>query len=113
MTTFDERKDTFEKKYIHDEQLRFRILSRRNRLLFLWGATQAQAHIAAERVENQAQAFVLSHMRSTEKDILLAMMYFLESHGITYAPQQIRQQMALFWEEAAIAIVESKGSWLQ
>ncbi len=38
MTTFDDRKDAFEKKFAHDAELKFKAGSRRNRLLGLWAA---------------------------------------------------------------------------
>ena len=40
MTTFDDRKDAFEKKFAHDEELRFKATARRNKLLGLWAAAQ-------------------------------------------------------------------------
>src|SRR5688572_5817620 len=38
MTTFDKREEGFEKKFAHDEELRFKANARRNRLLGLWAA---------------------------------------------------------------------------
>jgi hypothetical protein len=38
MTTFEEREKGFEAKYQHDQELRFRIQNRRNKLLGLWAA---------------------------------------------------------------------------
>src|SRR5689334_5930388 len=39
MTTgMDDRKDAFEKKFAHDEELRFKATARRNKLLGLWAA---------------------------------------------------------------------------
>ncbi len=38
MTTFDDRERAFEDKYKHDEELRFRVEVRRNKLLGLWAA---------------------------------------------------------------------------
>lgn len=38
MTTFDERERAFELKFVHDEELRFKALARRNKLLGLWAA---------------------------------------------------------------------------
>lgn len=38
MTTFDDRKSAFESKYAHDEEMRFKAVARRNRLLGLWAA---------------------------------------------------------------------------
>lgn len=38
MSTFDQRKDAFENKFAHDEELRFKASARRNKLLGLWAA---------------------------------------------------------------------------
>ena len=38
MTTFDERESAFESKYARDEQLRFTVESRANKLLAAWAA---------------------------------------------------------------------------
>ena len=38
MTTFDEREQNFEKKFKHDQELRFKTIARRNKLLGLWAA---------------------------------------------------------------------------
>src|SRR5918911_909336 len=38
MTTFDKREEGFEKKFAHDEELRFKANARRNKLLGLWAA---------------------------------------------------------------------------
>ncbi len=40
MTTFDKREEGFEKKFAHDEELRFKATARRNKLLGLWAAEQ-------------------------------------------------------------------------
>lgn len=38
MTTFDDRERGFENKFAHDEEMQFRAVARRNRLLGLWAA---------------------------------------------------------------------------
>ena len=40
MTTFDKREEGFEKKFAHDEDLKFKAMARRNKLLGLWAAGQ-------------------------------------------------------------------------
>ena len=40
MTTFDEREQNFEKKFKHDQELRFKTNARRNKLLGLWAAAR-------------------------------------------------------------------------
>jgi hypothetical protein len=57
MTTFDKREEAFEKRFVIDEELRFKAAARRNKLLGLWiaeklGRTDADAYardvVAAE-----------------------------------------------------------------
>lgn len=38
MAGFDDRRDAFEKKFAHDEELRFKATARRNKLFGLWVA---------------------------------------------------------------------------
>ena len=55
MTTFDKREEGFEKKFAHDEELRFKANARRNKLLGHWaaeklGLTGADADAYAKEV---------------------------------------------------------------
>jgi len=55
MTQFDDRERAFESKFAHDEEMKFRITARRNRLLGEWaarqmGLTQAEAEAYAKDV---------------------------------------------------------------
>ncbi|MFZ5693787.1 MAG: DUF1476 domain-containing protein [Pseudomonadota bacterium] len=55
MTTFDKREEGFEKKFAHDEELKFKATARRNKLLGLWaaamlGKTGADAEAYAKEV---------------------------------------------------------------
>ena len=38
MTTFDKREKAFEQQFVHDEELKFKAIARRNKLLGLWAA---------------------------------------------------------------------------
>jgi hypothetical protein len=40
MAGMDDRKDGFEKKFAHDQELRFKATARRNKLLGLWAAAK-------------------------------------------------------------------------
>jgi hypothetical protein len=53
---FREREKAFEDKWAHDEELRFRVLARRNRLLGLWAAGEMGLKGAA--AEEYARATV-------------------------------------------------------
>jgi hypothetical protein len=55
MSSFDQREKDFERKFAHDEELRFKATARRNKLLGLWaaellGKTGADADAYAKEV---------------------------------------------------------------
>jgi hypothetical protein len=55
MTSFDDRRDAFERQFAHDEELRFKATARRNKLFGLWvaerlGKTGADAEAYAKSV---------------------------------------------------------------
>ena len=52
MTTFDDRERAFENKFARDEELQFKIIARRNKLLGLWAA----AKMGLSEVEADAYA---------------------------------------------------------
>ena len=69
MSTFDKREETFEKTFVHEEELQFRAEARRNKLLGLWaaeklGKTPEQARVyanelvAAETAANASQIVI-------------------------------------------------------
>ena len=55
MSTFDDRERAFETKYARDEEMQFRVIARRNRLLGQWaarlmGLTEVEAESYAKDV---------------------------------------------------------------
>ena len=62
MTTFDEREDAFEKKFAHDEELKFKAETRRNRLLGLWAAERLG--MSGDAAEGYARAVVAANFEA-------------------------------------------------
>jgi len=56
MTQFDDRERAFESKFAHDEEMKFRITARRNRLLGQWAAEKMG--LTAEETDAYAKAVV-------------------------------------------------------
>ncbi len=56
MTTFDEREQNFEKQFKHDQELRFKTIARRNKLLGVWAA--ARLGLVGSDAEAYARAVV-------------------------------------------------------
>lgn len=90
MTTFDKREEGFEKKFAHDEELRFKAYARRNKLLGLWagGLLGRQAADA----EAYAKEVVLADFEeSGDNDVMRKVVKDLEGKGVT--EQEIRAKM--------------------
>lgn len=60
MTTFDEREAAFEKKFAHDEELRFKSMARRNRMLGQWAAERLGK--SGEDAEDYSRAVVRANL---------------------------------------------------
>jgi hypothetical protein len=90
MTTFDERKDSFEKKFALDEEQKFRAEARRNRLLGLWAAEKlGKAGDEAAAYANQVIA--ADFERAGDGDVLDKVSRDLADAGIS--EQQVREKM--------------------
>lgn len=104
MTTFDKREEGFENLFVHDEELRFKAMARRNKMLGLWaagilGKTGADAEAYAKEV-------VLAEFeKGGDDDVVRKVLMDLQPKGIT--EQQIRTRMAELLTEAAAQIKKS------
>lgn len=56
MTTFDDRERAFETKFARDEEMQFRVVARRNRLLGQWAAEQMR--LTPEETDAYAKSVV-------------------------------------------------------
>ena len=79
MTTFDQRKDAYENKFAHDEELRFKATARRNKLLGLWAAEKlgksgadAEAYAKSVVVADFEEAGDEDVVRKVKSDFALA-----------------------------------------
>jgi hypothetical protein len=105
MTTFDDRKDTFEKKFAHDEELRFKATARRNKLLGLWAADQLGK--AGGEAEAYAKSVVMSDFHEAgDEDVLRKVSADLEAAGRAPGDAELRRVMDNLLEQA---IAEMKG----
>jgi hypothetical protein len=92
MTTFDDRKDSFEKKFAHDEELRFKAMARRNKRLGLWAAGLLGQ--TGEEAEAYAKTVVLADFKAAgDEDVLEKVRADLEAGGKTTSPADLRRKM--------------------
>jgi hypothetical protein len=104
MTTFDKREEGFENLFVHDEELRFKAMARRNKMLGLWavgilGKTGADAEAYAKEV-------VLAEFEEGgDAAVVRKLLKDLQPKGIT--EQQIRTRMTELLAEAVAQIKKS------
>ena len=92
MTTFDEREDGFERKFAHDEALRFKATARRNRLLGLWAAEKLG--LAGADAEAYAKDLVLEEFAEGGHDVFQKVRRDFDAKGVVQSDHQIRRTMA-------------------
>jgi hypothetical protein len=90
--SFDEREKAFESKWAHDEELRFKVLARRNRLAGLWAA--AEMGFSGARADEYAKAVVEAGLTGKGHDPVFAKIRDDFAAAKTAKPDQmIRQKM--------------------
>ena len=92
MTGFDDREQTFEKKFAHDEELRFKATARRNKLLGLWAA--AKMGMAGDEAQAYAREVVKADLvEPGEDDIFRKIRADFDARNIDQSDHQIRREM--------------------
>jgi hypothetical protein len=92
MTTFDDRKDSFEKKFAHDQELRFKATARRNKLFGLWAAGQLGK--SGADAEAYAKSVVMADFQEAgDDDVLRKVRSDLEAGGKAASDGELRRQM--------------------
>jgi hypothetical protein len=92
MTTFDDRRDSFEKKFAHDEELRFKAMARRNKRLGLWAAGKLGK--SGDEAEAYAKSVVVADFKEAgDNDVLEKVRGDLEAGGQSAPAAEIRRKM--------------------
>lgn len=100
MSTFDQRKDAFENKFAHDEELRFKATARRNKLLGLWAAQKLGK--AGADADAYAKAVVLADFEEAgDEDVLRKVKADFASANVTVPDEEIRKVMTELLLKAA------------
>ncbi len=92
MAQFDDRRDAFENKFAHDEDLRFKATARRNKALGLWAAEQLGR--SGPEADSYAKSVVMSDFEEAgDGDVLRKVRTDLEAGGIAMTEIQLRAKM--------------------
>jgi hypothetical protein len=108
MTTFDDRERAFETKYARDQDMQFRIVARRNKLLGHWaarlmGLTQAEADAYASDVIRA------DFEEAGDEDVVRKLLGDLTSAGVDCDEAKIREALEHKTVEARRQLMEAQG----
>jgi hypothetical protein len=100
---FEEREKAFEAKWAHDEELRFKVFARRNKLLGLWAA--GHMGLMGEDARAYAKEVVaadLAHAGSA--DVFAKLRRDFDTRGVPVSDRALTHQMQILLETAKIEI---------
>jgi hypothetical protein len=108
MTTFDDRERAFETRFARDQELQFKIIARRNRLLGQWaarlmGLTEAEADAYAKEVVRA------DFEEAGDEDVIRKLIGDLTSAGVDVDETKIREALEHKSVEARRQFIEAQG----
>lgn len=99
MTTFDDREKAFERKFVHDEELRFRATARRNKLFGLWAAEKMG--LSGSEADEYAKAVIKADFEEAgDEDVLRKVGGDLTAKGAGVADTELRTKLIDLTAEA-------------
>ncbi|NRG18064.1 DUF1476 domain-containing protein [Rhizobiales bacterium] len=99
MSTFDRREEAFENKFAHDEELRFKAIARRNKLLGLWAAEKLGYE--GDKVEEYAKSVVRADFEEPgDEDVFRKVRADFDEAGVEQSDHQIRRTMQELLQKA-------------
>ena len=92
MTTFDDRERAFESQYARDQEMQFKVVARRNRLLGQWAAKKMGL------TEAEADAYARDVIRADfeeagDEDVIRKILGDLTSAGVDCDEKRIREAL--------------------
>ena len=108
MTTFDDRERAFESQYARDEEMQFRIIARRNRLMGEWaaglmGLTEVEATSYAKDVVRA------DFEEAGDEDVIRKLLGDLTSAQVDIDDARIREALGHKTVEARRQLMEAQG----
>ena len=106
MGSFDDRERAFETKFAHDEQMKFRIIARRNRLLGEWAARQMG--LSEAESESYAKDVVRADFEEAgDNDVIRKVLGDLTAAGIDCDEEKIVEALKNKEVDARRQIIEA------
>ena len=108
MKGFHQREKAFEAKYLHDEELTYRIHAKRNHLFGLWVAELLEYR--DEGAEKYAQEVILVEVQKThEDDVIHKVLRDLKAANVKVSEHRVRNQLERCLNTAREIIMNDEG----
>ena len=107
MSGLDKREDGFEKKFAHDEELRFKAEARRNKLLGLWAAEKL-GKAGADADAYAKEVIRADFEEAGDEDVFRKVRKDFDTAGVAQSDHQIRRTMDELMDQA-IADIKARG----
>ncbi|HYZ49085.1 MAG TPA: DUF1476 domain-containing protein [Sphingomonas sp.] len=108
MTTFDDRERAFEAKFARDEEMLFRVIARRNRLLGQWAAEKMGLNPA--ETDAYAKAVVQAEFEEAgDEDVIRKLLGDLIAAGVDIDEATVRQALHDQTVEARRQLIEAQS----
>lgn len=92
MTPFDDRERAFEAKFAHDQEMQFRIVARRNRLLGEWAAERMG--LTPEETDAYAKSVVQADFEEAgDEDVIRKLAGDLTAAAVDISDSEIREAL--------------------
>ncbi|MCL6729079.1 DUF1476 domain-containing protein [Sphingomonas hankyongi] len=106
MTQFDDRERAFESKFAHDEEMKFRIIARRNKLLGQWAARQMG--LTEVEADSYAKDVVRADFEEAgDHDVIRKVLGDLTAAGVDCDESQVSEALKHKEVEARRQIIEA------
>lgn len=103
MTSMKDREEGFERKFVLDEELRFKAMARRNKLLGLWAAEKLGK--TGDAAEAYAREVIASDFEEAgDHDVFRKVRKDFDAAGVEQSDHQIRRTMEELMAQAVEAV---------
>lgn len=92
MSSMKEREETFERKFVRDEELKFKAVSRRNKLLGLWAAEKL-GKTGAQADEYAREVIRADFEEAGDEDVFRKVRKDFDTASVSVPDDEIRQKM--------------------
>lgn len=107
MTTFEDREKGFERKFAHDEELKFKATARRNRLIGLWAADKMG--LTGDEAQAYAREVIKADLAEPgDEDVFRKLRSDFDAKGVDQSDHQIRRMIGAMMAEA-VRQIESEA----